>query len=47
MMQQWADYLTAVEKGADVIPFRRGGRERAWHPGFGRWAQIALIKHLV
>jgi integrase len=24
MMQQWADYLSAVEKGADVIPFRRG-----------------------
>ena len=23
MMQHWADYLAAVEKGADVIPFRR------------------------
>ena len=23
MMQHWADYLTAVEMGADVIPFRR------------------------
>jgi integrase len=23
MMQHWADYLTAVENGADVIPFRR------------------------
>ncbi|MCU0974330.1 MAG: integrase arm-type DNA-binding domain-containing protein [Burkholderiales bacterium] len=23
MMQHWADYLSAVERGADVIPFRR------------------------